>query len=63
VILSKLEWAKEGQSERQIQDVASVLRIQHDTLDFEYIDRWVDSLGLLALWEKAKAAVEAGSTT
>jgi hypothetical protein len=56
VILSKLEWAKMSSSERQINDVAGILRTQGDDLDLEYVERWIAALGLQNHWAQAKAA-------
>jgi hypothetical protein len=56
VILSKLEWAKMSGSERQINDVAGILRTQADELDLEYVERWITVLALESHWTKAKAA-------
>lgn len=60
VILSKLEWAKLSQSERQIRDVAGIVRTKGDALDYRYIERWVTSLALQEQWNTAKH--EAGLT-
>ncbi len=49
-ILSKLEWAKLGGSDRQLDDAAGVIRVQGESLDFAYIERWVRVLGLDELW-------------
>lgn len=57
IILSKLEWAVEGGSERQIQDVADVLHGRRGTLDQAYLDKWVAKLGVEPEWNKAKAIV------
>jgi hypothetical protein len=54
VILSKLEWAKLSESERQLNDVAGIVRTQGDALDFEYIDRWVVALSLETQWQSSK---------
>jgi len=60
VILSKLEWAKLSESERQIRDVAGILMTKGDALDQEYLHRWVRALDVGTQW---KAAVsEAGMT-
>ncbi|MBI3014767.1 MAG: hypothetical protein HYY65_06860 [Candidatus Tectomicrobia bacterium] len=53
VIVSKLEWAKLGQSERQIEDVSGILRIRWGELDRAYIERWVRDLDLQSQWEAA----------
>ena len=60
VILSKLEWAKMAGSERQITDVAGILRTQGADIDVEYVERWVAVLGVQSEWERASA--EAGLT-
>jgi hypothetical protein len=52
VVISKLEWAKLGQSQRQIEDVAGVLRARPD-LDRDYLDEWVRELHLAGQWRAA----------
>jgi len=54
-ILSKLEWAKEGESERQLRDVASVIKVQGARLDWDYINEWAGELGVETQLEKARA--------
>jgi hypothetical protein len=49
-IIAKLEWAREGESEQQLRDAASILAVSGDRLDFAYLERWVDELGLKELW-------------
>lgn len=53
-IIAKLEWATEGQSERQLRDVAAILETQGDSLDQEYIGRWIRALGLEDAWARAR---------
>jgi hypothetical protein len=53
VILSKLEWAKMAGSDRQIADVAGILRTQGTDVDIEYVKRWVAVLGLQSEWKRA----------
>jgi hypothetical protein len=55
VLIVKLEWGKIGQSERQLEDVAGVLRVSGDDLDYPYIERWVANLGLAAEWARAQS--------
>jgi hypothetical protein len=45
-ILSKLEWAKKGQSERQFTDALGVAIVQSDKLDFEYMQTWARILDI-----------------
>jgi hypothetical protein len=56
-IIAKLEWSKAGGSERQLEDVAGILRLQRDALDSSYIERWVQVLELEPQWERAQALV------
>jgi hypothetical protein len=53
-IIAKLEWAKQGGSDRQLEDVAGILRIRGAALDLAYLERWVDELGVAELWERTK---------
>ncbi len=49
LILSKLEWAKDGHSQLQLDDVRNLLRSVED-IDRTYLNQWVDRLGLAALY-------------
>jgi hypothetical protein len=60
VVLSKLEWAKMAESDRQIRDVAGILRTQGTDIDLQYVERWVDALQLRIEWDRART--EAGLT-
>ena len=51
-ILAKLEWAAHTDSERQLMDVAGILRVKQAALDREYIDRWARALGVVDLWQR-----------
>ena len=53
-VLAKLEWAKLGDSERQYSDAVGVIEVQETTLDWAYLERWADDLGLTELLAKAR---------
>ena len=55
VLLAKLEWAKEGASDRQIEDAAGILQAQGERLDRQYVRHWVGELGLVEQWRAAEA--------
>jgi hypothetical protein len=55
-IVAKLEWAAAGGSDRQLADVAAMLEIGGDALDFTYIERWVAELGIQAALDRARKA-------
>ena len=56
VILSKLEWSKLSQSQRQIEDAAGILKIQRSSLNRPYLEQWIHELGLEKEWEGALRA-------
>ncbi len=53
VVLSKLEWARVSQSQRQIEDAAGVLRSRWESLDREYLNKWIQDLHLSVEWSSA----------
>lgn len=61
IVIAKLLWAKAGQSERQLDDAATVVRFQAENLDLSYIERWVRRLNLEH--ERATVRESGGLTT
>lgn len=59
VLISKLEWAKVGGSDRQIEDAAGIVRLQGDELDLAYVERWVASLLLQEQWQSVRSRATA----
>ena len=53
VILAKLAWARQGESARQIEDVAALVRVRGSELDMPYVERWLSALGVQAEWRAA----------
>jgi hypothetical protein len=58
VVLAKLEWGKLGESARQIEDAAGILRARSAELDASYLERWVVELGIEREWAAARRAAE-----
>jgi len=54
-IVAKLEWAKQSDSTRQLRDVAGIVAMRANTLDTDYVERWVTALGLEAEWARVRA--------
>jgi len=54
VIVSKLEWSKLAQSQRQIEDVVAILRMRWESLDHSYLEKWIVELGLESQWNDAQ---------
>jgi hypothetical protein len=53
VIIAKLEWARLGESARQLEDVVALLRLRGRAIDEAYIDGWTKALGLGDQWTEA----------
>ena len=51
LILSKLFWAKDSQSELQLRDVRNLVSTGCDRT---YIERWTTGLGVASLWQEVK---------
>ncbi len=54
LIVSKLDWARMGESERQVRDAAVVLEKWQHKLDRNYIEKWINELDLTAQWYQAR---------
>jgi hypothetical protein len=54
-VLTKLEWAKMGESERQLRDVRALVEARGESLDRAYVARWLDDLGVRELWRRVQA--------
>ena len=55
-ILMKLRWAAMmGGSEKQFVDALRVYEVQHGRLDEPYLDRWADTLGVVAALTRLRA--------
>ena len=56
VILKKLEYFREGGSEKHLRDIVGVLKITGPEIDRNYLDRWAITLGLSGLWNQVSDA-------
>ncbi len=54
VILKKLEYFREGRSEKHLRDIAGVLAISRDLIDLGYIDHWAAQLGVAEYWARLR---------
>ncbi len=53
-IIKKMEYYREGGSEKHLRDITGVLRISGDRVDYNYIAHWASRLGLEAVWQAVK---------
>lgn len=54
LIIAKLEWARLGNSERQLRDVAEILGVQGSRLNVTRIEEWTAMLELESEWTLAR---------
>jgi hypothetical protein len=56
-ILKKMEYFREGGSEKHLRDIESVLRISASQIDRNYIEIWAKQLVLEEVWKKIQSRV------
>lgn len=56
IVVNKLRWGQQSQSEKQWRDVLGVLKTQQEHLDYEYMHHWAAEFGLSGLLEQATLA-------
>lgn len=56
VVIAKMEWACLGESARQIEDAAKMLRVRARQMDWAYLEDWVRELKLEEQWEAVRKA-------
>lgn len=57
VIIMKMKYYKEGNSEKHLRDIAGILKISRDIVDMDYIQKWVTKFGLSDIWENIKEKI------
>ncbi len=58
VIINKLIWGKQSQSEKQWRDVLSIMKTQRESLEYNYLKEWTNKLGIAS--DYLQATIEAG---
>ena len=54
VILKKLEYFREGRSEKHLTDIRGMLAVSGDEIDSSFLDAQIANLGLAAEWQLAR---------
>lgn len=49
VILKKMEYYREGGSDKHLRDIASVMKLNNN-LDLDYVARWAEQLDVIDIW-------------
>jgi len=55
VIVRKLEYFREGSSEKHLRDIRAMLNVSGDQIDRAALTEWISRRGLQAEWERASA--------
>ena len=50
VIVKKMEYYRDGGSEKHLRDIAGILKVSGDELDLGYIERWAKAKDLSDVW-------------
>jgi len=61
VILRKLEYYREGKSEKHLRDIASMIEISSDRIDFVELENTIKGYGLEEEWETAQKMVNSSN--
>jgi len=54
VIIKKLEYYRSGESDKHLRDIAGILKVSGESLDFAYLEKWVTTFRLASIWKKVK---------
>jgi hypothetical protein len=58
-ILKKMEYYREGASEKHLRDIAGVLKTSQQKIDLAYITQWAQQLGLSEIWATVQSRMSA----
>ena len=51
VIIKKMEFYREGGSEKHLRDITGILKVSKKEVDLDYISEWADRLELTEIWD------------
>ena len=57
VIIKKLEYFKQGRSEKHLRDITSMLKISPELIDCAYITSWAKRLTVNEIWEELQKRI------
>lgn len=58
VIIKKMEFYREGGSEKHLRDIVGILKISRESVDRGYISEWAQRLGLIEVWNVVRKRVD-----
>jgi len=57
VVIRKLEYFKEGHSDKHLSDIKNILTASHDIIDIGFIDAYCVQHGLVELWQSVREEI------
>ena len=57
-IIKKMEYYRQGGSEKHLRDIAGVLKASGEQIDRAYITRWANEMGLDDIWSKIQESLD-----
>ena len=57
VIIKKMEFYREGGSEKHLRDIAGMLKVSNQVIDRGYIKAWAEKLNLMEIWTELNQRV------
>jgi hypothetical protein len=57
IIIKKMEFYREGGSEKHLRDIAGMLSVSNQIIDRQYIKAWAEKLDLLEIWRELELRV------
>lgn len=61
LIIIKLKWYQESESDKHLNDVKGILEIQENKLDKKYIEKWIDQFHLQKEWKECLSFTKAST--
>lgn len=58
IIIAKLKYFQEGESQKHLRDVAAMCQISGDLLDRNYLNHWIEQLNLGEPWKAIQTRLE-----
>lgn len=58
IILGKLIYYREGGSDKHLRDIRGILSSSGEIIDRDYLDKWIEELGVSEAWGEAQAWIE-----
>lgn len=59
VIIKKMDYYREGGSEKHLRDICGMLRVSGDRIDSDYIEGWAGKMHLQTVWNAILARMQA----